>query len=88
MKQGKFFGYHVKASKCQLFVKDEKYNESLKLFKNTEIKKKKDGRVLCSAIESETEGKIFLETTEKTLLDRIHITTKNAPLFNRQSTAK
>ena len=37
IKHGQFFEYHVKASKCQLIVKDEKYNEAIKVFKNTEI---------------------------------------------------
>ena len=32
---GKFFGYHVKASKCQLIVRDEKLGEAEKIFKNT-----------------------------------------------------
>ena len=31
---GKFFGYHVKASKCQLIVKDEKLGEAQKIFAN------------------------------------------------------
>ena len=36
IKHENFFEYHVKASKCQLIVKDEKYNEAIKVFKNTE----------------------------------------------------
>ena len=32
---GNFFGYHVKASKCQLIVKDEKFGEAEKIFENT-----------------------------------------------------
>ena len=32
---GKFFGYHVEASKCQLIVKDEKLGEAEKIFENT-----------------------------------------------------
>ena len=62
IKHEKFFGYHVKASKCQLNVKNEKYNESIKVFKNTEIEMKKGARVLGSAIGSETKCKTFLET--------------------------
>ena len=62
IKHGKYFGYHVKASKCQLIVKDEKYNEAVKVFKNTEIEKKRGARVLGSVIASETECKTFLET--------------------------
>ena len=45
----------MKASKCQLIVKDEKYNEAIKVFKNTEIEMKKAASVLGSVIESETE---------------------------------
>ena len=29
IKHGKYFGYHVKPSKCQLILKDEQYNEAL-----------------------------------------------------------
>ena len=58
IKHGKKFGYHVKASKCQLIVKDEKYNEAIKLFKNIKIEMKKGARVLGS----ENECKTFLET--------------------------
>ena len=58
----KKFEYHVKASKCQLIVKDEKYNEAIKVLKNIEIEMKKGSRVLGSVIGSETEGTIFLET--------------------------
>ena len=36
IKHGKHFGYHVKASKCQLIVKDEKYNEVIKIKNTTE----------------------------------------------------
>ena len=54
IKHGKYLGYHVKASKCQLNVKDEKYNEAIKVFKNIEIEMKKGARVLGSVIGSET----------------------------------
>ena len=59
IRHGKYFGYHVNASKCQLIVK---HNEAIKVFKNTEIEMKKGARVLSSVIGSETECKIFLET--------------------------
>ena len=62
IKHGKIFGYHVKASKCQLILKDEKYNDTFKVIKNTELEKKKVARVLGSVIGSETECKTFLET--------------------------
>ena len=55
IKHGRYFEYHVKASKCQLIVKDEKHNEAIKSFKNTEIKMKKGARVFGSVIRSETE---------------------------------
>ena len=51
----KFFGYHVKASKCQLIVKDEKLVEAEKTFENTGITVKAGARVLCSVIEAESE---------------------------------
>ena len=60
IKHGKYFRYHVKGLKCQLIVKDEKYNEAMKVFKNTEIEMKKGARVLGSAIRPETECKTFL----------------------------
>ena len=41
MKHGKYFGYQVKAPKCQLIVTDNKYNEAIKIFKNIETKIKK-----------------------------------------------
>ena len=67
MKHGKYFGYHVKATKCQLILKDEKYNEAIKIFKNTEIEMKKGVRVLDSVIEFETECETFLETQSEEL---------------------
>ena len=33
----KFFGYHVKASKSRIIVKDEKLGEAEKIFENTGI---------------------------------------------------
>ena len=62
IKHGKHFGYHVKASKCQLLVKDEKNIEAIKVFKNTKIEMKKRARVLGSVIGSGTKCKTFLET--------------------------
>ena len=66
----KYYGCHVKASKCQLIVNDEKYNEAIKVFKTTEIKMKKRARVLGFVIGSETECKTFLEniTANRVLL--------------------
>ena len=58
---GKFFGYHVKASKCQLIVKDEKLGEAQKVFANTGITIKAGARVLGSVIGTESECKKFLE---------------------------
>ena len=43
-------------------MRDEKYNETIKVFKKTEIEMKKGARVLGFVIGSETEGNIFLET--------------------------
>ena len=57
----KFFGYHVKASKCQLIVKDEKFGEAQKVFANTGITIKAEARVLGSVIGTESECKKFLE---------------------------
>ena len=58
---GKFFGYHVKASKCQLIVKDEKLGEAQKIFANTGINIKAGARVLGSVIGTEFESKKFLD---------------------------
>ena len=58
---GKFFGYHVKASNCQLIVKDEKLGEAQKIFANTGITIKAGARVLGSVIGTESECKISLE---------------------------
>ena len=54
---GKFFGYHVKASKCQLIVKDENLGEAQKIFANTAITIKAGARVLGSVIGTESECK-------------------------------
>ena len=58
---GKFFGYHVKASECQLIFKDEKLGEAQKIFANTGITIKAGARVLGSVIGTESECKKFLE---------------------------
>ena len=62
---GKFFGYHVKASKCQLIVKDEKLGEAKKIFENTGITMKAGARVLGSVIGTESECRKFLEIQQK-----------------------
>ena len=58
---GKFFGNHVKASKCQLIVEDEKLGEAQQIFANTGITIKAGARVLGSVIGTESECKKFLE---------------------------
>ena len=96
IKHGKYFGYYVKASKYQLIVKDEKYNEAIKVIKNTEIEMKKRARVLGSVIGSETECKTFLETQleehnkilKKTWRDRENISTKRVLLLHQRNTKK
>ena len=55
---GKFSGYHVKASKCQLIVKDETLGEAQKIFANTGITMKAG---TGSVIGTESECKKFLE---------------------------
>ena len=62
IKHGKYFGNHAKASKFQLIVKDEKYNEAIKVFKNNAIEMKKEAKVFGSVIGSETKCNTFLET--------------------------
>ena len=58
---GNFFGYHVKASKCQLILKNEKLGEAQKIFANTVITIKTGARVLGSVIGTVCECKKFLE---------------------------
>ena len=58
---GKLFGYHVKASKCQLIVRDEKLGGAEKIFENTGITVKAGARVLGSVIGTESICKKFLE---------------------------
>ena len=55
-------GNAVGKLKSQLIVNDQKYNEAIKVFKNTEVEMKKGARVLDSVIGSKTERKSFLET--------------------------
>ena len=57
---GKFFGYHVKAFKCQLIVKDEKLGEAQKIIANTGINMKAGAQVLGAVIGIESECKKFL----------------------------
>ena len=58
---GNFFGYHVKASICQLIFKDEKFGEVEEIFENTEITINACARELASVIGTESECKKFLE---------------------------
>ena len=51
----------MKASKCQLIVKDEKLGEAQKIFANTGITIKAGARVRGSVIGTESECKKFLE---------------------------
>ena len=55
------FGYHVKASKYQLIVKDEKLGEADKIFENTVITMKAGARVLSLVIGTKIESKKILE---------------------------
>ena len=50
---GKCFGYHVKASECQLNVKDKNIDEAERIFENTNITVKAGARVLGSVIGTE-----------------------------------
>ena len=79
---GKFFGYHVKASKCQLIVKDEKLGEVQKIFANTGITIKTGARVVGSFIGTESECKKFPEfqQSEKIkILKKLTKTAKTSP---------
>ena len=79
---GKFFGYHVKASKCQLIVKDEKLGEVQKIFANTGITIKTGARVVGSVIGTESECKKFPEfqQSEKIkILKKLTKTAKTSP---------
>ena len=58
---GNFFGYHVKESKCQLIVKDEKLGEAQKIFANTGITTKAGAQVLGLVIGTASECKKFLK---------------------------
>ena len=80
--QGKFFGYHVKASKCQLIVKDERLGEAQKIFANTGITMKAGARVLGSIIRTESECKLFLEFQQNEqikILKKLTKTAKTSP---------
>ena len=58
---GIFFGYHVKESKCQLIVKDEKLGEAQKIFANTGITTKAGAQVLGLVTGTASECKKFLK---------------------------
>ena len=75
---GKFFGYHVKASKCQLIAKDEKLGEAQKTFANTGITIKAGARVLGSVIETESECKSILEFQQNEQIKNLKKLTKVA----------
>ena len=51
--------------KCQLIVEEKKYNEAVKVFKNTKIEMKKGARLLVSVLKSEAECKTQLEEHNK-----------------------
>ena len=59
--RGKFSCYYVKASKCQLIIKDKKFGEAEKVFEKTGITIKAGARLLGSVIGTEFECKKFLE---------------------------
>ena len=58
------FGYHVKASKCQLILKDEKLGEAEKIFENAVITMKAGARVLGSVIRTKLNVKNPRVSTE------------------------
>ena len=74
---GKFFGYHVKASKFQLTFKDEKLGEAQKIFANTGITIKAGARVLGSVIGTESECKKLLEFQQNEQIKIFENTNKN-----------
>ena len=79
---GKFFGYHVKASKCQLIVKDEKLGKARKIFANTGITIKAGARVLGSVIRTDTECKKifeFQQIEQIKILKKLTKITKTSP---------
>ena len=51
---GKFFGYHIEESKCQLIDKDKKLGEADKIFENTGNNIKAGARVLGAVIGTES----------------------------------
>ena len=75
---GKFFSYHVKASKCQLIVKDQKLGEAEKIFENTGITIKAVARVLGSVIVTESECKKLLEFQQNEQIKILKKSTKIA----------
>ena len=72
---GKFFSYHVKASKCQLIVKDEKLGEAQKIFADTGITIKAGARVLGSV--KGTESEKFLEFQQNEQIKLLKKTNEN-----------
>ena len=76
---GKFFGYHVKASKCQLIVKDEKIGEAEKIFENTGITIKAGAPVLGSVMGRESECKKFLEFQQNEQIKILKKINENRP---------
>ena len=79
---GKFFCYHVKASKCQLIVKDEKLGEAQKIFANTGITIKAGARVLGSVTGTKSECKNVLEfqqTEQIKILKKLSKIAKTSP---------
>ena len=76
---GKFFGCHVKASKCQLIAKNEKLGEAEKIFENTGITIKAGTRVLGSVIGRESECKKFLEFQQNEQIKILKKINENRP---------
>ena len=79
---GKFFGYNVKASKCQLNFENKKHGEAEKIFENTGITVKTGSRVLGSVIGTESEYKNFLEFQQNEqikILTKLTKIAKNSP---------
>ena len=91
---GKFFGYHVKASKSRIIVKDEKLGEAEKIFKITGITIKEGTREFVSIIGTEAESKKILEFQQNEqikILKKLPNIAKNlppkrlCPLYQRSS---
>ena len=79
---GKFFGYHVKASKCQLNVKYKKLGEDQKIFANPGITMKAGAGALGSVIGTKSRCKKFLEfqqIEQIKILKKLTKIAKNSP---------